>query len=402
MNASNPPVTKDGNRRVRRVRRVLVVALALHSGAALPAAGHGGTVPIRPIVTGVEPDVPGLAVQAVYAGAWQVRVENRSGAELAILDGQGRPFLRIGPAGVLADFAAPAWYESNNPEGIARLPEVAPPGVAPDFRLVARGPSWAWYDRRLRADPGLLSAQVAGSEQPVRLAEWSLPVRVAERRAAIFGFFEYEPGVGTYRHRITSPKRPAEGVRVGLVAGGAVPAVTLENTSAEPVTVIGGRGEPMARIGRGVEVNGHSPTWVEVARYLGQTPTLVADADAAPRWQPALDGFRWSWPELRGQPPDEKPPASVVAREKTVIVRRWTVPIEVGDRHLEIRGMTEYVPLAAAPGRWRSTPATAAVLVGVATAAAAAVVFRPRRGGNRSAEKGGTSTCGNRRSTEHS
>lgn len=151
------------------------------SGCVVPPVGaHGGLdQPIRPVVTGVLPDVAGLRAEVVYTGAWQLRLANTTDQEVSVFDAGERPFLRIGPGGTLADFSSPTWYESNSPEGLGRSPADLP-GAGPDFRLVANEPAWTWFDRRLRASPGALPREVAGSGERRRVGDWAIPIRLGD------------------------------------------------------------------------------------------------------------------------------------------------------------------------------------------------------------------------------
>lgn len=172
---------------------------------------------------------------------------------------------------------------------------------------------------------------------------------------------------------------------MGLVAAGVVPAVRIENAAAEPVTLIGKAGEPFARIGADVEVNLRSPTWLEIAQSRGQVPTVAADATAEPLWRLVLNGPRWSWPEFRGRPPDTEPSSDVATGEAPAVVKRWSVPLLIGDRPIEVRGVTEFVPVPPeehGPG-WPPLAATA--LAGVA-----AVALLRRRLGRRPSPSRGT------------
>src|SRR5205085_11991967 len=125
------------------------------------------------------------------------------------------------------------------------------------------------------------------------------------------------------------------------VSSATVPAVFVENLSAEPVLVLGRDGEPFARIGpKTTEVNVKSPAWAQIQQARGHDPSAEADATAAPQWQEVADAPRWSWPEFRAAAPKNNPPAAVVAAGKTVTVRTWSIPFVVGDRRSAVAGVT--------------------------------------------------------------
>lgn len=325
---------------------LLIWVTAVSPGCAgSPAWAHGGAEqPIRPVVNGVEPDSAGLSAKVVYTGAWQLRLTNTTDRELSILDPEGNPFLRIGPGGALADFSSPFWYESNSPDGLGRSP-VDLPDAGPDFRPIAKDPSWTWFDPRLRADPRALPRDIVDAGKGARLGDWAIPVKHGDKAGRIHGYLWYEPVLGTYRHAITASSRtPSPGVTVDLVAAGAIPAIKIENATTQPVILIGKADEPFARIGSDVEVNLSSPTWQEIAQSRGQVPTISADAAAEPQWRLVLNGPRWSWPEFRGRPPDTEPSIQVATGAAPSVVKRWSVPLTIGDELAEVVGVTVFVP----------------------------------------------------------
>jgi len=71
----------------------------------------------------------------------QLVVANPTATELAALDGNGQPFLRIGPDGVLANLASPCWYLSNSPNGDADVPAEAQTGARARWARVAAEPA---------------------------------------------------------------------------------------------------------------------------------------------------------------------------------------------------------------------------------------------------------------------
>jgi hypothetical protein len=128
-----------------------------------------------------------------------------------------------------------------------------------------------------------------------------------------------------------------------------------------------------------VEVNVHSPTWVQAAQALGQSPTATADAAAPPQWRVVAEGSRWSWREFRNRPPDDEPLSGLVQKGRPFPVRHWAVPLLVGDKRVSVTGVTDFVPRAGtAPKRGSSV---VPVVVGLGTFALAFVTVRRRRPG---------------------
>ena len=372
----------------------LVAAIAI-AGALVavspppPTSAHAGAADgTRPFITGLEPAVPGLAASAIFAGDWQVNLLAVGGDEVAVLDDGGRPFLRIGATGVEGDYGAPGWYASAvmaNASGIARLPDGISGASPPDWRPVNRARAWAWYDQRIKAAAGAVTPETIRAAVPVRLQDFSIPLLVGGKPVAVKGYIEYEPPRGRYVHRLTSPTQAAPGIEVGLLGGQAVPTITVRNNSAETVTVLGTDGEPFLRIAETVDANLASPTWTQVGRALGRTPKVVADPTAPPQWERISEGRLASWADYRSRPPDTEPQ---IPSGQPIDVKRWTIPLRIGDRPVELAGVTAFEPLRP-PGHGSDSDgsnlvAVAAGIGGVLLLAGTAAGSRLRRRGSRS------------------
>jgi hypothetical protein len=348
----------------------LLAALAAVAALATPAGAHGGNADgSRPFVTGVEPALPGVAATAVFAGSWEASLAVVSDQDVSILDDAGRPFVRIGRNGVEGDYASSAWYASAvapNGLGTVRLPDGVSGNGPPDWRPVARVRAWAWFDPRLRATPGAITPDMVQKGAPARLSDFSIPIRVGDQAAKITGYLEFEPPRGRYVHRLTSNLQPAPGVEIGLLGGQAVPTITIRDESPDPVTVLGSDGEPFLRVDADVEANLASPTWVQVGRALGRTPKALADASAPPHWEQISPGHLLSWADFRSRPPDSEPQFRT---GQPIEVKRWAIPIRIGDKAVEINGVTAFEPFSA------PTPAKSGNVLPVAPIAGGAVVL---------------------------
>jgi hypothetical protein len=143
-----------------------------------------------------------------------------------------------------------------------------------------------------------------------------------------------------------SPQTPAVGVKIQIVSASTVPAIFVENLSADPVVVLGRDGEPFARIGPKVtEVNLKSPTWAGVQQALGHDPSDEVDPAAPPKWSQVSDAPRWSWLEFRGAAPKTDPPAAIVRRAGATTIRTWSIPILLGEKKSTVEGITQFVPI---------------------------------------------------------
>jgi hypothetical protein len=299
-----------------------------------------------------------------------------------VLDEGGRPFLRIGGHGVEGDYAAPAWFTSAvipTASGTVRLPEGVSQDTPPVWRPVSGGTTWAWFDPRIRTQSGEVTPDMIQRAVPARLRDFSIPLQVGTTTAQIKGYLEFEPPRGRYRHTLLSPTRPAPELEVGLLAGQAVPTLTLRNDSPEPVTVLGADREPFLRVGEAVEANLASPTWVQVARALGRTPKTVADPAAEPQWERISEGHLMSWTDYRSRPPDSEPPPAQLRSGRPIEVRRWTIPLRFGSQTAEISGITEFEPFRP-PGHKSNRGGLGAAAAGGLALMVTAVAVVRRRG----------------------
>ena len=349
-------------------------------GGPWPAVqAHGGGASARPVVRAVEPATAGITAAAVFVGDWRIELTSTSRETVTVLDPTGRPFLRFTPSGVEADYGARAWHEGNVVAITGRVVSShVTPDSPPEWRPVTATPTWSWFDARIRPERELLSPQLIQANVLTRLRDFEIPIRVGEQPGRITGYLEYEPQTGVYRHTVLTDSRPVAGLEVDTVLGRIVPTLTLDNQTGESITVLGRDQEPFVRLnGEFVEANLASPTWVEVSQSNRVVPTVKVDASAPPQWLRISEGPRFSWPDFRSRPPDTELPSTTLAKGGRVVVKRWAVPLEVGSRRLEIRGLTEFVPINTPTGRSSSRlPMAAAALVAVAVAAF--LVFRRR------------------------
>lgn len=325
-------------------RALIGTSLLLMQAAAPGTAGaQQARDDVRVVLDGVEPSVAGLRVQ-VYDDhlAPQLVLENRSDRVLEIFDEAGRPFVRIKAGGVEADFAATAWYRSVSPGGAAVPARARAPDAAPAWHVVRALPSWGWFDPRLGRER---AGAPPSSGEPGPLGAWQIPARLGAQAIVIRGHFLYQPRpAGVFAARLTSGPELAPRVRVTL-SRGRPPALMLENTGVQPVTVLGGEGEPFLRISAdGVDANLASPTWQDLGRYRGLAEAGAAIGGAGPRWQRVSLAPRYSWLEPRAHLPSVGPAAGARPDNTRAKAKGWQVPVELGDRRFAIQGVVEWIP----------------------------------------------------------
>ena len=318
---------------------------------ASPAGAHAGDGLSQPIFETMSPTVAGVTVDVAYSANYQLIVSNTTPQPLTFLADSGEPFLEIGPDGVRGNFASPTFYSSNNPGGRDSFPPQAKAGadVAPIWRRLSKSKSWGWYDHRLHPTESYVPPEIVNARKVAVLGRWRVPLRHGDQTGELQGRFEFRPSLGSYAMVQKSPKEPAPGVTIQVVSASVVPAVFLKNESPTPVVVLGGQGEPFARIGAkgGVtEVNVKSQTWVEIQQALGKDPSDEADPAAEPKWQQVAPASAWNWLEFRAAAPKSDPPQPVIDRGKTVTVKTWSIPYLIGEQRASIEGVTEWVPIA--------------------------------------------------------
>jgi hypothetical protein len=346
----------------------LAAGLAAAAACAVPVRAHEQDPHLRTVLESVIPAPPaGVTVSVARSViASEMLVENRTAQEVEVLSAAGRPFLRIGPQGVLGDLDTPEWYQSNNPYGTAAVPPAAQvPGAPPRWGRVSHEPAWGWFEHRMHPAPSLdLPSPPASGVQTI--SRWIVPVRYGAQDLRVLGRVEYVTFRGQYSAALTSSASPFDGVHVAVVPG-RMPALYLANSGAEPVVVLGRGGEPFLRVGPGgTEVNLHSPTWVDNLLAKGISPTVEADATAAPQWEQVHQEPRMAWLETRGFYPQEIPPADVVSRGRPTVVVRWSIPLVRGAARRSLTGETTYVPTVRPASTGAAADDAGSLAVGVA------------------------------------
>jgi hypothetical protein len=336
--AGLPRATKNfPGRTLRTMWRPLLAAFLVAGSLAVPAEAHLGDPNAFTIIDAIEPALPGVTVEVRVGVTDQLLVVNTTDAPVEVLDGDGEPFLRIGPTVVEADYGSADWYQTNSPLGLAETPA---PGKRPDWRVVARGSSWGWFDHRLH------DGRYVPPKDPrrnARVAEWTIPLRHDGSDVAVRGHLEYRPVAGTFRTRLARIPRTMS----FQTFDGRIPGIFLGWSEPETLTVYGIEGEPFLRFGdKGVERNEASPTHQEDVRLRGDQPTGVVDV-TRPRWKvvgPRRSG-PVSWLDRRlAYAPGVPPPDALRSKVETVVVE-WDIPVDIGGVRDAVQGVTEWVPV---------------------------------------------------------
>ncbi len=275
----------------------------------------------------VAPQPARLEVRIVDTLAPQMLVTNRTGQTLEILDGRGTPVIRIGPDRTWVNASAPAYY-SEHP--MSDRPSDAAASKNPRWVIASHEPSWGWFDPRI---------QTGAADEPAR---WHIDMRLGTQTVVVSGQFRARPiSHGYWMPAVLTSHEIAPRVEVAIIQG-VVPAVTIQNGGHEPVTVIGGRGEPFLRIGAdGVFANALSPTWMQSGRAPQTTsPIALSNSSSAIRWTKISSGSRYTWLEWRARCSDGRP-------EKTPM--KWNIPLLIGDKSVSVLGQTDWITIGNKP-----------------------------------------------------
>ncbi|WJK40275.1 hypothetical protein O7608_28340 [Solwaraspora sp. WMMA2056] len=191
---------------MRRPGRLAVLAAAASAvlvGTAAPAAAHGADAPAatdyRIAVTGTVPALDAVTVRVVEAGA-RLELTNRGDRPVEVLGYDGEPYLEIRPDGVYQNRRSPTAYRNETLAGDTPVPADADPTAAPDWRRISTEPVVRWHDQRTYwlAD-GPPEAVRAAPDQPHRVRDWVVPLRVGVTPVELRGTLDWVPPPDPWR-----------------------------------------------------------------------------------------------------------------------------------------------------------------------------------------------------------
>ncbi len=324
------------------------------------AAAHQVDPSVLTVIDDVEPAVDGLRVEVGTSVTTQLLVANDTGEVLEVRDDADQPFLRVGPDGVEANLAAPAWYLTNLPFG-GEVPPGAGPDEPPRWVRVSTERSWGWFDHRLH--PTVVGEVLEESAAPT----FEVPMRLGDRELVVRGHLEARTTVPRFASALRSVP-PAEKQLLVQLLEGRAPGLFVRYHGDGEVVVLGADDEPFVRLSaRGTEVNRASPTWLFSAQARGEDITgVVTDPRAEPQWQVVASSRSYAWLDPRALIDD--------AGEETV-TRDWVVPVLVDGRRVQVAGTSTatVTPIAELTGGAEDDEDRQWLVAGVAVAAAATV-----------------------------
>lgn len=336
-NLSRPP-------QGRHYVSVLAVALTLlWTGI---AHGHSPTDgdskgSVHAVLDPLPSELSELQVQLRETLAPQLLVGNPTRQPLIIKDETGRPFLRVGPDATEGDLGTAAFHRTNT--------IMAPGAIAPEasenprWAMVEATPNWGWFDLRLRTNGLEVPHEVVDAGDTTSIGEWAIPVKLGETERLISGRFEYRPdAMGTVQAKVADVGALQGQALVRAMPGSARPGLFLFYYGDSPLTLMGEQDEPFLRFSqKGVEANRKSSTWAKVAP-AGAPSDSTSDNSAEARWAQISGGRSYGWVEPRAGYSGRVDDPS-----QSALVKRWQIPIRIGDSRSHIQGETEWLPAEA-------------------------------------------------------
>lgn len=335
LNNSRPP-------RGRRYVNLLAVPAILVWAAVAHGHGEGsgedkGTV--HAVLDPLPPELSELRVQLRRTLAPQLLVANPTGKSLVVEDETGRPFLRIGPEHAEGDLGAAAFHRTNALMAPGAIPAEA--SEDPRWAVVEATPNWGWFDLRLRTDSVDVPDQVVDSGKTASIGTWSLPVQFGDTVSMISGHFEYRPDANGMIQANVADLGALQGkAMVRAMPGSSRPGLFLSYYGDSPLTLMGEQDEPFLRFSQqGVEANRNSPTWATVAP-AGAPSYVGNDNGSEVLWARISGGSSYGWIE-----PRTSYSGRVENPSQPGLVKRWQIPIQIGDSRSQIQGKSEWFPI---------------------------------------------------------
>jgi len=183
---------------VLRLRRTAAVTALLLAACAPAAGAHQGNPNFRSVLRGLTPAQAGVQLSIVnYDDSFELI--NHS-ARTIVVDGyQGEPYARVLPDGtVQLNRNSPAYYLNDDRFGGATVPASASARATPQWQTQDRTGRLIWHDHRMHWMGRNVPPAVKDKGVKTKIFDYSVPLRVDGRQAAIKGtlFWVGEPGGG--------------------------------------------------------------------------------------------------------------------------------------------------------------------------------------------------------------
>jgi hypothetical protein len=185
---------------------IAALALALTGALAAPAMAHQGDPRFDSVLTGA--GIPGLKVQVLNFGD-RLLIQNRTGQTVTLQGYSKEPYARLLADGtVQVNERSPATYMNTDPYARVTVPESADPKAAPVWKTIEGDGRYETHDHRIHwMSPGTVPSAVTDKNARTKVFDWSVPVTVGTRPAAITGTLWWRGNEG------------GGGMPVGAIAG---------------------------------------------------------------------------------------------------------------------------------------------------------------------------------------
>jgi len=185
---------------------IAAIVLALSCAFAAPAMAHQGDPRFDSVLTGT--GIPGLKVQVLNYGD-RLLLQNRTGKTVTLLGYENEPYARLLADGtVQVNQNSPATYLNTDPYANATVPKTANAKAAPAWKTIEGDDRYETHDHRIHwMSPGTVPQTVTDQDVRTKVFDWSVPVRVGSKPAAITGTLWWRGNEG------------GGGMPVGAIAG---------------------------------------------------------------------------------------------------------------------------------------------------------------------------------------
>lgn len=181
-----------------RLRRAVAVAALLLAACAPVAHAHQGNPNFRSVLRGLTPAESGVQLSIVnYDDSFELI--NHSGRTVVVDGYQGEPYARVLPNGtVQLNRNSPAYYLNDDRYGGGTVPATASARATPQWVTQDGTGRLIWHDHRMHWMGRNVPPAVKDESVKTKIFDYSIPLRVDGRPAAIKGtlFWVGEPGGG--------------------------------------------------------------------------------------------------------------------------------------------------------------------------------------------------------------
>jgi hypothetical protein len=178
------------------VRRLLALSLVVCALPAATASAHQGNPNFRSDVHGLRPATDGIAVEVLNRDD-RLLLTNRSGKDVLIEGYSDEPYARLLADGtVQVNHNSAAYYLNQERDGQVPVPAHANGDSPTDWQTESKTGKFEWHDHRIHWMGKGTPPAVRDEAKLAKVDDWSVPVSVDGRKAAIAGTLWWTPRPG--------------------------------------------------------------------------------------------------------------------------------------------------------------------------------------------------------------